>query len=58
MRSLAAQFPEYQVVMGMSGVGDTLGPQLMAEIGAVTRFARRGAIASFAGVDASAGVRL
>lgn len=42
MRSLSAQLPEYPVVMAMHGVGDSLGPQLMAEIGDVTRFAHRG----------------
>lgn len=54
MVQLAAQLPEYSVVMSMCGVGDTLGPQLMAEIGDVTRFARRSAITSFAGVDPGA----
>ena len=51
MLQLAAQLPEYPVVMGMHSVGDSLGPQLMAEIGDVTRFARRSSITSFAGVD-------
>lgn len=54
MRTLAAQLPEYSVVMGMRGVGDSLGPQLMAEIGDVTRFTHRGSITSFAGVDPGA----
>ncbi len=54
MRTLAAQLPEYPVVMAMHGVGDFLGPQLMAEIGDVTRFAHRGSITSFAGVDPGA----
>ena len=54
MLQLAAQLPEYPVVMEMHGVGDSLGPQLMAEIGDVTRFARRGSITSFAGVDPGA----
>lgn len=51
---LASQLPEFPVVMAMHGVGDSLGPQLMAEIGDVTRFAHRGAITSFAGVDPGA----
>ena len=51
MLQLAAQLPEYPVVMGMHSVGDSLGPQLMAEIGDMTRFARRSSITSFAGVD-------
>ena len=33
MQALAAQLPEYPVVMAMHGVGDSLGPQLMAEPG-------------------------
>lgn len=54
MLSLSKQLPEYPVVMAMHGVGDSLGPQLMAEIGDVTRFAHRGAITAFAGVDPGA----
>ena len=38
MLALAAQLPEYPIVMGMFGVGPTLGPQLIAEIGDVRRF--------------------
>ena len=51
MLQLASQLPEFPVVMAMRGVGDSLGPQLMAEIGNVTRFTHRGSITSFAGVD-------
>ena len=51
MDGLAATLPEYPVVMAMNGVGPTLGPQLMAEIGDVTRFTHRGALTAFAGVD-------
>lgn len=51
MNETASKLPEYPVVMGMQGVGPTLGPQLMAEIGDVTRFAHKGALAAFAGVD-------
>nr|WP_325222197.1 IS110 family transposase [uncultured Oscillibacter sp.] len=51
MLKLASQLPEFTVVMDMRGVGDSLGPQLMAEIGDVSRFAHRSAITSFAGVD-------
>ena len=54
MLQLASQLPEFPVVMAMRGVGDTLGPQLMAEIGDITRFAHRGSITSFAGVDPGA----
>ena len=34
---------EYPVVMAMKGVGKSLGPQLMAEIGDVSRFTHKGA---------------
>lgn len=37
--------------MEMKGVGPSLGPQLMAEIGNVTHFTHKGAITAFAGVD-------
>lgn len=51
MDRIASTLPEYPVVMAMNGVGPTLGPQLMAEIGDVTRFTKRGALTAFAGVD-------
>ena len=51
MNETAARLPEYPVVMQMKGVGTSLGPQLMAEIGDVMRFTHRGAITAFAGVD-------
>lgn len=51
MNETASQLPEYPIVMAMQGVGPSLGPQLMAEIGDVTRFNHKGALAAFAGVD-------
>ena len=54
MLKLASQLPEFPVVMAMRGVGESLGPQLMAEIGDVTRFPHRGSITAFAGVDPGA----
>ena len=51
MDATAAKLPEYPVVMAMKGVGPSLGPQLMAEIGDVTRFTHKGALTAFAGVD-------
>jgi len=54
MNILAAQLPEYPIVMGMYGVGDTLGPLLIAEIGDVTRFKHHNALTAFAGVDPGA----
>ena len=54
MNQTASLLPEYDVVMAMNGVGPTLGPQLMAEIGDPTRFSHRGALTAFAGVDPGA----
>ena len=51
MNETASQLPEYPVVMAMDGVGPTLGPQLMAEIGDITRFTKKGALTAYAGVD-------
>jgi transposase len=51
MNELASTLPEYEVVMGMYGVGKTYGPQLIAEIGDVSRFTHREALTAFAGVD-------
>ncbi len=51
MQTLAADLPEYPVVMKMFGVGPALGPQLMAEIGDVRRFHSRRALVAFAGID-------
>lgn len=51
MNETAAKLLEYPVVMAMKGVGSTLGPQLIAEIGDVSRFTHKSAITAFAGVD-------
>lgn len=51
MNRLASQLPEYPMVMSMYGVGESIGPQLMAEIGDVRRFARKQSLVAFAGVD-------
>ena len=53
MNKLASQLPEYPVVMEMYGVGESLGPQLMAEIGDVRRFERKQSLVTFAGIDLS-----
>ena len=53
MQSLASSLPEYPVVMQMYGVGKTLGPQLMAEIGDVRRFHSKKALIAYAGIDPS-----
>lgn len=51
MDKLASRLPEYPVVMEMYAVGKSLGPQLMAEIGDITRFAGKQSLVAFAGVD-------
>ena len=52
MLKLASQLPEFPVLMDMCGVGNSLGPQLMAEIGDVRRFHSKKALVAFAGIDA------
>ena len=52
MQTLASMLPEYPVVMDMFGVGPTLGPQLIAEIGDVRRFYSKKALVAYAGLDA------
>ena len=53
MDKLASTLPEYETVLSMGGVGKSLGPQLIAEIGDVTRFEKRNSLSAFAGVDPS-----
>ena len=52
MQQHASVLPEYPAVLAMRGVGETLGPQLIAEIGDVRRFPRKSSLVAFAGVDA------
>lgn len=52
MKLLAVSLPEYHIVTDMFGVGDILGPQLMAEIGDVFRYRNKGSLVAFAGLDA------
>ncbi len=52
MQELANTLPEYPVVLDMKGVGETLGPRLIAEIGDVRRFHSGSALVAFAGIDA------
>lgn len=52
MQDLASALPEYYVVMEKFGVGPTLGPQLMAEIGDVRRFKSKKSLVAYAGIDA------
>lgn len=52
MKRLAEMLSEYPVVSKFYGVGDILGPQLMAEIGDVYRYRNKGALVCFAGLEA------
>ena len=51
MDELASTLPEYQTVRSMYCVGPSLGPQLIAEIGDISRFTHREALTAYAGVD-------
>ena len=51
MKSLAASLPEYPIVMEFRGVGDILGPQLIAEIGDISRFLKKSSLVCFAGLE-------
>ena len=44
MKLIAEQLPEYPIVMSFYGVGGILGPQLIAEIGDVYRFPKKGSL--------------
>jgi transposase len=51
MNRLAALLPEYPVVLAFRGVGEVLGPQLIAEIGDVRRFTKKSSLVCFAGLE-------
>jgi len=52
MKELAKTLPEYSVVFAMNGIGETLAPRIIAEIGDVRRFHSRKALIAYAGIDA------
>lgn len=54
MQKLASALPEYGTVMALYGVGEVLGPQLIAEIGDVSRFKSKKSLIAFAGIDSPA----
>ena len=51
MKILAKSLPEYSTVRAMGGVGDTLAPKLIAEIGDVRRLHNAKALIACAGID-------
>ena len=52
MQNIAETIPEYKVLRAMHGVGNRLGPIILAEIGDVRRFHSAKALNSYAGNDA------
>jgi transposase len=52
MRIIAETLPEYKVLRSMAGVGDRLGPVILAEIGDIRRFHSGKALNAYAGNDA------
>lgn len=52
MKSQAKQMPEYETVLSMGGVGETLAPRLIAEIGDPRLFHSGKALVAYAGLDA------
>ena len=51
MTAIASQLPEFDTVLAMHGVGKTLAPQLISEIGDVRRFEKKSSLVCFAGVE-------
>lgn len=51
MKELAKSLPEYATVRSMGGVGDSLAPRLIAEIGDVRRLHNGHALIALAGID-------
>jgi len=52
MIRIAEALPEHPVVTGFYGVGRILGAQIMAEVGDVRKFAHKGSLVCFAGLEA------
>lgn len=52
MREIAKTFPEYETVISMGAVGETLAPRLIAEIGDPRYFHSAKALIAYAGIDA------
>jgi transposase len=52
MQRLAKLLPEYDTVLAMGGVGEVFAPQIIGEIGDVSRFIKKGSLVAFAGLDA------
>jgi len=51
MKRLASSLPEYPVAMAFYGVGEILGPQVMAEVGDICRYPKKSSLVRFAGLE-------
>ena len=51
MQQLASTLPEYSAVLAMGGVGTTLAPRIIAEIGDIRRFYSPASLIAYAGID-------
>ena len=51
MQNIAVTIPEYRILRAMPGVGDRLGPVILAEIGDIRRFHSSKALNAYAGND-------
>lgn len=52
LQRLAITLPEYDIVLAMGGVGETLAPRLIAEVGDIRRFHSKNALIAYTGIDA------
>ncbi|MEL7624967.1 MAG: IS110 family transposase [Clostridiales bacterium] len=52
MQEIAKNLKEYAIVRAMPGVGDTLAPRIIAELGDIRRFRSGSSLVAFAGIDA------
>ncbi|MBQ4513945.1 MAG: IS110 family transposase [Anaerolineaceae bacterium] len=52
LKTLSKVMPEYETVLAMKGIGETLDPRFIAEIGDPRRFHSAKALIAYAGIDA------
>lgn len=52
MQEFCKSLPEYYVIREMHGIGDTLAPCIIAEVGDIRRFKNKHSLIAYAGIDA------
>ena len=52
LKTLSKMMPEYDTVLAMKGIGETLAPRFIAEVGDPRRFHSAKALIAYAGIDA------